>query len=491
MDDTMKQNKKVTLNIMKVVISNLIILLAGVVNGFIVPKVMHVADYGVYKIFSLYATYISLLHIGFIDGVYIIFAGKSYEELNKPLFRLFSKFLFGLELGIAVIVSITAFFLPGEYKWIFLILASNLIFVNVGLYFQYISQVTERFTELSVRNIIKSILSILVAVVLFILYNLFEYYTNAYLFIATVVIINFLLALWYCYTYRDLIFGEALKFRDEKDQIIKVFKEGVPYTLASFLASFVLTIDRQFVSILYENEVYAVYAFAYNMLALITTATSAISTVLYPHLKKSGDDALKSMPRIRNIVSVVTGIMMLAYFVLIYIVTYFLPKYTDSIYIFYIILPGLMFSSVISVVLVNFFKILGKQKIYLFISLGTVALAFALNMGAYYIFGTTSSISWASTITMVVWYLVSNGYFFIKYKIPFWKNLVFVSIVGAGFYVTAHFFNDWIGFLIYGFFVTGFSILVNYKELKFLLDSRKNKKQEKIENVEVNEEESE
>ena len=36
-------------------------------------------------------------------------------------------------------------------------------------------------------------------------------------------------------------------------------------------------------------------------------------------------------------------------------------------------------------------------------------------MGAYYIFGTTSSISWASTITMVVWYLVSNGYFFIKW----------------------------------------------------------------------------
>ena len=96
---------------------------------------------------------------------------------------------------------------------------------------------------------------------------------------------------------------------------------------------------------------------------------------------------------------------------------------------------------------------------------------------------------WTKTTTITA--TPNDGYFFIKYQIPFWKNLVFVSIVGAGFYVTAHFFNNWIGFLIYGFFVTGFSILVNYKELKFLLASRKNKQPEKKENVEVNEEESE
>ena len=479
MSDTVVPSKRVTLNILKVVTSNIIILLAGVVNGFVVPKIMEVPDYGIYKIFSLYATYISLLHIGFIDGVYIIFAGKNYDELDKPLFRLFSRFLMALEAVIALIVAVTAIFLPGDYRWIFLILSINLIFVNVGLYFQYISQVTERFTELSVRNILKSVLSILIAVTLFILYKTIDYHTPTYLFISTVVGINFFLAFWYCLTYRELILGEAKKFSDEKKEIFRVFKEGIPYTIASFLASFVLTIDRQFVSILWpvdESDTYAIYAFAYNMLALITTATSAISTVLYPYLKKSGDDSLKSISLLRSIVSIATAVMIIAYFVLIYIVKYFLPKYMDSIYIFYIILPGLMFSSIISVVLVNFFKVLGKQRVYLYICLATVALAFGLNMGAYLIFHTETSISWASTITMIVWYLVANGYFFIKYKLHFLKNFIYCLIIGGAFYVTAHFFNNWIGFLIYGAAVVLISVLFYFKEIKTLLNNRKQKK---------------
>ena len=59
-----------------------------------------------------------------------------------------------------------------------------------------------------------------------------------------------------------------------------------------WVSSFILTIDRQFVSVLFDIETYASYAFAYNLLSLITTVISAISTVLYPTIKTYDEKTL-------------------------------------------------------------------------------------------------------------------------------------------------------------------------------------------------------
>jgi len=44
-------------NVLKIAISNIFIILSGVVSGFFLPKLLGVTDYGFYKIFNLYITY--------------------------------------------------------------------------------------------------------------------------------------------------------------------------------------------------------------------------------------------------------------------------------------------------------------------------------------------------------------------------------------------------------------------------------------------------
>ena len=467
------KNNKVIKDIFIVALSNIIIALAGVVNGFIIPKVMSVTDYGFYKIFSLYATYITLLHFGFIDGILIMYAGKKKEELDKKAFKTYSRFLFMLELSASVIVIFIAVFLKGIYKFIFIMLAANILFTNVALYFQYISQVTERFKELTVRNILKSILNILLAIILFVLFKIRNYYVSSKSYIFYIVGINFILALWYMLTYRDLWIGKANKFNDEKTNIKHIFFEGLPYTIASFLASLILTIDRQFVSIAFDTETYAVYAFAYNMLALITTATSAISTVLYPYLKRQ-ENSKKLIYTLRSIISFVVAIMICSFLILSYIINWFLPKYVNSLDIFYIILPGLIFSSVNTIVLVNYFKIDHKQNIYMIISGIIVLLSLLANFIAYFLFKTTSSISWASTIIMVIWYVVLNIYFKIKYKISFMRNFIYCGLVTLGFYIIAAYINNILGFTIYITYIVLISILFNIELIKKFFRRLKN-----------------
>ena len=55
--DIQKSGKKIGKNIIKVAVSNLFTILAGVLVGFIIPKMMGTTDYGYYKIFTLYIFY--------------------------------------------------------------------------------------------------------------------------------------------------------------------------------------------------------------------------------------------------------------------------------------------------------------------------------------------------------------------------------------------------------------------------------------------------
>lgn len=56
-------------DILKVSASNVVKLLAGLLVAFVLPKIIGVADYGYYKTFTLYATYVGLFHLGICDGI--------------------------------------------------------------------------------------------------------------------------------------------------------------------------------------------------------------------------------------------------------------------------------------------------------------------------------------------------------------------------------------------------------------------------------------
>ena len=148
-NDIKTNGKKTLLNIVKVSISNIIKLLSSVLVGFLLPKIIGVTDYGYYKTFTLYASYVGLFYFGIADGIYLKYGGMSYEELDKSTFRFYSKFLILLELIISFVGAvITLLFIPGELKFVFICLFIYLIAYNITGYFQIISQITSRFNEL-------------------------------------------------------------------------------------------------------------------------------------------------------------------------------------------------------------------------------------------------------------------------------------------------------------------------------------------------------
>ena len=118
-NDLNKKTKRTIKDILKIVISNLCVILSGVLTSFVLPKMIGVEDYGNYKIFSLYCTYVDLLQLGIMDGIYLYYGGKDYDELDKSRFRFYTKFFLVFQATVTAIMAlICACFLKSDYRFI-------------------------------------------------------------------------------------------------------------------------------------------------------------------------------------------------------------------------------------------------------------------------------------------------------------------------------------------------------------------------------------
>lgn len=480
--DSSITTKRTFKDILKISLSNIFKLLAGVLVGFLLPKVIGVTDYGYFKTFTLYSSYVGLLHFGFADGIYLKYGGKNYEELERGSFRLFSSFLILLELVIAIIGGFIAFFaLQGELRFVFICLAVYLLSANITNYYQIISQVTSRFSELSLRNVIQSVLTCIAIVILWVIYkvngSLLSYRIYTIIFVG----ISIALTVWYIFTYREITFGRKQPFFEGKKVLFSFFAIGFPLLFANLCSTIILAIDRQFVNVLFDTDTYAVYAFAYNMLALITTALTAISTVLYPTLKRTDKETLKNNYSflIRALLIVVFACL-LVYFPLKWFVPWFLPKYVDSLPIFRIILPGLAVSSAITIIMHNYYKTEGKELMFFIKSIVVLVLSGIANFVAYSIFKTTISISIASIVVMVVWYVLIEEYFIRIYKIKWIKNITYMVIMAAGFYLVTIWDVWWATMLIYLVFFMVVTCLFFWNDINLLFNKTFKRKQYKV-----------
>lgn len=447
----MKNNShSVIKHIIDVTLSNVSTIIAGIIVGFFLPKLLSVADYGWYKTFTLYMTYVGFFSLGLIDGIVLKYGGYDYSELDRTLFRSLFKWYFLIHIIFACFVSIISIFINDlNYRIILLFLSVNMIAVNITGYFQQISQITQRFKEYSLRKIIQSILNIIIVFIYFCIYRAFE--INSYIYyLVLFVLANVGLTIWYTYTYRDIVFGKSASLLSTKSDVLNLCKIGFPLLFANLCSTLILTIDRQFVSILFDTAIYAQYAFAYNMLALVTVATSAMSTVLYPTLKRTTKKVIRNdYPFLVSMILIIVFGALTVYFPLCLFVEWFLPKYEESLIIFRIVFPGLALSSPITVIMHNVYKTEGNNFLFFKKSLVVLLLTIIANGVAYTAFQSTQAISISSIIIMVFWYFFAESYFYKEYSYSGKKNSSYIIIMMVSFYLLSSISNYYVGFVIY------------------------------------------
>ena len=463
---------KTVKDIISVTLSNICNVIAGIIVVFVIPKIISIKDYGYYKTFTLYVGYVGLVSLGIIDGIVLLYGGKDYEDLDKMKFRAyFFVYLIWHFIVTLILMIFSLLFSNIDSRIICLFLALDIICSNFTGYFQYISQITMRFKELSIRNIIKSILTILEVLILFFLSMINESLSNYKVFILSIIIGNYILTIWYLHTYKDLCFGKREKISKVMEDIKNFIKIGFPLFFSYLCSSLILTIDRQFVNILWplslSNE-YSIYAFAYNMLSLITVATTAISTVIYPNLKrKKFEDLVEQYDNIVSFMMCFLFISMIVIFPLNLFIKWFLPEYIRSLQIFRIIFPGLLISSIITVVIHNYYKSFNITKLYFVQTIIVLALSVLANYFAYIQFHSTIYISIASVIVMLIWFFISQNFLVKMCKVKWKKNTIALLVGIVCFYISTSVERWYLAISIY------FIFLIIFVRVFFVNDIKK------------------
>ena len=436
----MNYKNKFIKDFLVILLSNGIILISNIFTGLIIPKLLGVNNYGYYKIFTLYLGYAPLFHIGFVDGVLLKHGGENYNILNREKFRFNTRFFFIMQTSISLIIVIMSLLvLGGIYKFIAIMVGIDTSITNISSYYQYISQCTMRFRELSLRRFLQSFLKILLVVVCYVLYKkkiLLE--LSSYYYIIALVLIDLLLLVWYVFTYREITFGNAEHYNNAKERIIEYFKSGIIVTIAFQLSNLVFSLDRQFVSLLFDTNVYGTYSFAYSLVSMATVIISAISLVLFPTLKRKSEESI--VRDFADSIALISGLVFLAligYYPLSSFIRWYLPNYEDSLLYLRIVFPGLAISSCITTIIFTYYKVLNRYMKYFRICLFILVISVLLNGLAYYIFKTPAAISWASIITLGIWFLMGQAYFIRKYKVKWISNFIYMILMSFAFYFSS------------------------------------------------------
>lgn len=343
----MSSKKKAFADLLKVVISNIIALLSGILVGFVIPKIMGFSDYGYYKTYSLYAVYTGLLHFGISDGIYFYFSGKNFDEIDQRKLHSVIVFVFFLEALISVIgISVSLFFVPNNpYGLIFIFVFLFNFFAHVETVLSLVCQATKQFSFPSLMNSVKSVLDILGVAILYLLYKYQDSYQVSFWLYCTIVVstmaiesLCFVVKMW------GVIFHKGQDKKQTETDLFLMLKLGFPIMIANLTSSLIMSVYKQFVSIFYPVEisnVFSIFSFAYSVLGLITAVTSAISMVLFPYMRGKNEERLCAIyPDMNAFLLVFVSSACVSYFLIEWVVARFLSKYDDSMPYIRVIIPG-------------------------------------------------------------------------------------------------------------------------------------------------------
>lgn len=458
-------HKKVLFDTLKVIIGNLFKLISGLSIGLILPMYLSIEGFGYFRLFSLYLVYFGLFHFGFIDGIYIKYGGYNYSSIDKNDFRMYTRFFIIFQVIIAIIALFMAYYLfNGDRQFVFIILALNIVGINVFSYYQHLSQALSKFSELTLFNILFSLLSFIAVIVVIISKN---YNYRFYLFLVS--IINYTLAIFYILRYRGIFFGKVNLTKESITKIKTLFIVGIPMLAAYLISIIMLNFSKQIVDWFYDIETFAMYSFAFSMMNLANVFIYAISTILYPILKRTEEHLMKKIyTDTIQLVLIITMFSLALYFPLTIFIDKFLPKYHDSLKILRVVLPSIVLVSSIQIVKLNYFRALGHTKNFLMSSLYSLAFTITSAAVAYIIFNEIIVIALSYVLSTLIWFYFTDYHFIKLYKVKVVRNYLFL-IIGFGiFYILSGFSNHIFGMFIYTILITIAVYLMYQNRLKDL-----------------------
>lgn len=448
-------------NIIRVAFANIMNFGSSFIVGFILPAYLSVPEYGMYKEYTLYLSFVYLFSFGFNDGIYIKYGGKNPDSIDKTVIHEEHSFLSVFQL--IVFILMLSFSILAKDP-ILILFSISTLFMAITTYHQNFAQATGNFKLYSYANILKTIVNVLT-----ILFAIFILKSRNYM---DYVIMNIVTNLFVFILYEYVFIKEyGFRFKFNTTNKVSIFKIGIFVLIANMSMTFVGNIGSWIVNFGFPVENFAQYSFSTSMLNLILLIVNAVGLIFYNVISKNeNEEMLKFTKRILLLLGIGGGLL---FFVFKVIIQVFLTKYTPALSLLSITFISIPYIMVANVIITNLYKSRKNEKKYFRDVIGFAGTSFLFVGIVYLVTDSMTSIALATTFAYVFWYVYSTNveYKYLKSSLKEYILLISHFIV---FYITANLFSNYMGASVYLIYV-GIVLFAFRSDLFKIVEYAKNK----------------
>lgn len=355
--------------------ANLTSLCISIFMVMFVPKFLSIDDYGLWQLFLFYFSYLGFLHFGWEDGIYLRYAGKNYDELNKKTFAGQFYGIIALQIVLAVLVSsIGQIFMTDPVKRTALIGAVWLApFVNFNNLCNFIMQITNRIRDYANLLLSEQVVFFL-GVVLFLLVlqcNEFRYMYYAKLFsVAGITVAGF-------YLCRSLLRPRFYPLKQVLAEAGENLLVGSKLMLANIASMLIIGIVRYGISVGWDVATFGKVSLTLGVSNFLMVFINSVSVVFFPIVKRMDEGRRASAYAvIRNMLDFILFAALIGYYPLKCILAWWLPKYADSLIYMSVLFPVCVFESKVTLLINTYLKSMRRE--FLMLEINVVSVVFSL-----------------------------------------------------------------------------------------------------------------
>ena len=399
---------------------------------FLIPPLVSVEDFGYWRLFMLYGSYAGFLHLGLSDGALLRWAGKPLEKFHHEITPSLT-FLFWQLLALIVPAClIIALAVSSPMKVIGIATLIFALIMNLWTLLQYGLQAARHFSTVAIATVAPTGVFLILTVVL----NL----RRAPGFRGLIVL--------YCVSWAGALLYLWLRLKPLEASDVPVSRWplvkscillGWPVVLANGGFSLVQSADRLAVSSVLPIYDFAQYSLASSMMFIPVTAIAAVYRVFFSHVAAvEHEGRSKVYAHASRFLLLAWSLLLPYYFFLEIIVRRFLHKYLAALPVAGILLLGVIFLAGIQVLHMSFAYIYGKQRQFLFLTVGALILSFSVGLFTAFYYRSLTAVAGGQVIVLAIWWL-TNEWALRKITGQRWKDsaLILTTFVwsAAGFAV--------------------------------------------------------
>lgn len=343
-----------------------------------IPKVVGVADYGYWQLYMFYLAYTGYLSFGVNEGAFIRYSGEVYANLNKTLLAGQYHLLISIN-AILGLMSLGLIFLGPMDQGrllVFVAVVISTLLVTPRYFLCNVLQATHRFRENTMSVVIEK-LSLIVLLLVFI--SLDQVTLNS--FLLADILSKILGTIYLFYKMSDSIFVRPR-------MVVTIWQEfktnlilGLKIVISNVSSLLLVGIPRFFIEKNWGVVAFSKASLIVSFANLIITMVNAIGFVTLPSLTKVDASVLKKYYQSFSLlVSLLLGLVLVAYYPLLFFISKWLPAYIDSLSYMLVVFPVILFESKMALVYTTYLKIFRKENFLMQINLLSVVLTILANL---------------------------------------------------------------------------------------------------------------